>query len=854
VATQVFVHNAIGTTGTAETGAKLYGYVRNTTTPQTFYTDSGLSVPASNPFTADAAGHIKIYYSDSLNWTFTVKTADLASTLLTVDILAGVTSITYADLSNFDAFQEALADLLGDLGINSSWASPLAAAYITPQPVDATLSALAALGVTAGKVARGTGTDTFELVDVYSETEANAIFGEKADKSATTFDVATLAALQATTGVNGRTYRIVGRNSANDGGQGEFVFRSGDRSAAVALDEVNSGLGDGGIWVAPSSDLTGASGAYQRMFDGPAQVDWYAGSGVTNHTAAVTATLMTSGHIAFSRSRSYVIGDVAFGGSHQKIDCNNAPMSAPAGAQFIFRNDGYATTITDMLFDDVSGNLVRATTLASGASTSATTVTVTSATGMEVSQRISIQLDTLFYHSTWITGIAGSVITIADAMPSAAASGKKVRAHYAAIINKDPLVSFEGVRGTNVSAGILIDDGTTPSVDEQPGLGVFADIRLLNVRDSGIIQRRNANNNSFNEVYVGGGWSQVENFTGNGSTTNYDLEYPIHLKTDITVRVAGVLKTIVTDYTLPASPGNRVQFVSAPANGAAIEITHFRDAIDVGFLDDPRTSTIAYGGNSLDQIVVLDCHKGIVFNSPELWAIGNITSDTCDNICVEFIGGTFYGEINQLFVGYAPTLIKATGGGTANGWWIQSLVTNRTGTADVVSGTASVQFNIASGSTFRLSQKNWRGDFVDGSAFTGGGYPTFMDVDYYPILTTATIGGGTTTKWGGITTGPVASENDALWQPMRDGFLMGFRVFNETAPGSAQTHTITMRINGSDTTLTGTITGTSGFSLTTSGTVPFADNQFISMRMDSTAGAAATRIRGTIAVANLPTA
>lgn len=82
--------------------------------------------------------------------------------------------------------------------------------------------------------------------------------------------VATLGELQgvSTTGlVDGVSKRDMdGRTSAGDGAEGRFVWRGGNQSANVANDEVTATEGDGGIWVAPASDKTGASGAWERIF------------------------------------------------------------------------------------------------------------------------------------------------------------------------------------------------------------------------------------------------------------------------------------------------------------------------------------------------------------------------------------------------------------------------------------------------------------------------------------------------------------------------------------------------------------------------------------------------------------
>lgn len=65
-------------------------------------------------------------------------------------------------------------------------------------------------------------------------------------------------------------------------------------------------------------------------------------------------------------------------------------------------------------------------------------------------------------------------------------------------------------------------------------------------------------------------------YTGNGVTTVFAFPYPFVAASDIQVYVAGVLKTLTTDYTIsgtaPYPSGANITFVSAPANGASIVI------------------------------------------------------------------------------------------------------------------------------------------------------------------------------------------------------------------------------------------------------------------------------------------
>jgi hypothetical protein len=112
-------------TGTAVSGAKVFFYVPGTTTLRSPYTDSALTVPSANPVVADSAGWFLVYLSSELGYDIVVKSGD--------------ESITYQERTE---------------------ASNISGA----QPVDATLSAIAALGLEDGKVIFGTGVDTASLV------------------------------------------------------------------------------------------------------------------------------------------------------------------------------------------------------------------------------------------------------------------------------------------------------------------------------------------------------------------------------------------------------------------------------------------------------------------------------------------------------------------------------------------------------------------------------------------------------------------------------------------------------------------------------------------------------------------
>lgn len=119
--------------------------------------------------------------------------------------------------------------------------------------------------------------------------------------------VNTLAALQSLDIPDaGATAIIKGRSTDGDGGYGLFNWSGSDLSTEVAADS------NFGVHVPPTSDLTGASGAWVRAF----KAGWYdpawfgaIGDGVTDDTVAITAAIavMPESSTLFPRDGIYLI-------------------------------------------------------------------------------------------------------------------------------------------------------------------------------------------------------------------------------------------------------------------------------------------------------------------------------------------------------------------------------------------------------------------------------------------------------------------------------------------------------------------------------------------------------------------
>lgn len=88
---------------------------------------------------------------------------------------------------------------------------------------------------------------------------------------------------------DGDTYHVKGLRGDNS----VFVFDSSDLSSEITADEINFGSGDGGVYVAPSNDRTGASGAFVRQTNTEAKPEWWGAvaDGTTSDANAINSAI-----------------------------------------------------------------------------------------------------------------------------------------------------------------------------------------------------------------------------------------------------------------------------------------------------------------------------------------------------------------------------------------------------------------------------------------------------------------------------------------------------------------------------------------------------------------------------------
>jgi hypothetical protein len=131
------------------------------------------------------------------------------------------------------------------------------------------------------------------------------------------------------------------------GREGLFVFDASNCAAKVAADIAQ------GVFIAPASDPSGASGAWVRKFDGEVHVDWFGavGDGVTDDTAAfvalrsVVGALSTSGTLGLRRGPDIRLGAKEYFLASD-FDCKGFTATwRGSGGGFAAWNNTGATTI-----------------------------------------------------------------------------------------------------------------------------------------------------------------------------------------------------------------------------------------------------------------------------------------------------------------------------------------------------------------------------------------------------------------------------------------------------------------------------------------------------------------------------
>tara|TARA_A100000171_G_scaffold51183_2_gene64726 strand:+ start:8244 stop:10058 length:1815 start_codon:yes stop_codon:yes gene_type:complete len=159
-------------------------------------------------------------------------------------------------------------------------------------------------------------------------------------------NVAELRALEGR--ANGLTVEVT-----TTGRSGLFRFNSSDLSAEVSADEVVSGEGDGGIYIAPSFDKTGSSGAWVRQYGQAANktpqvfLRWYGADEAADAAASIQKCLDAGHkHITGTPGATYSVSAPVVLRSGQTVDGGSAiELAAPGSSVVVFASNSVGTKL-----------------------------------------------------------------------------------------------------------------------------------------------------------------------------------------------------------------------------------------------------------------------------------------------------------------------------------------------------------------------------------------------------------------------------------------------------------------------------------------------------------------------------
>lgn len=513
------------------------------------------------------------------------------------------------------------------------------------------------------------------------------------------------------------------------------------------------------------------------------------GDGTTDDTAAFNAALaLGSKNVIYGVAGDiYVVKDLVLNG--KQFDGRGCGLRDASGAKWGVKLQGYNPSIKNCFIQDQS-NYVSNTTLSATASSGSTSLSVTSAAGIEIGDVVLLKTDTGDQRFlTYVTAVSGTTITIRDAIPSTATSANPVTFMTAFLVVGTALWwNISDILSINCGGGVLIKPANDTQISNK---GTFRSFYTDGCKYFGVIKAENAAGIKADDLKLWGGYVETTNATGNGTAGPFSFPTKIFLLRDVTVTVGGVAKTYGTHWNFASQSSIQFTVGNYPASGAAIVISHFRDAYR-GFVDDQRNTSIISGGNCYSKVEVLDFYVGVQAESVELTDFSDLIADSCQysaltmNNCVLTLG--FQGKT---FLGFSGNSIIAY---STNGVSFTNLYTSRVPLAYQYLG--ALDNNIySSNSVLLINAGNWNGGDYQVATASGGKVDIFGGI-VMQFSSDSAIAASTTTYL--TTKSPSSITGRSPYLIPQSGQLLKLHVRSSSAPGAGKSYTFTPNINGTD--------------------------------------------------------
>ena len=261
-------------------------------------------------------------------------------------------------------------------------------------------------------------------------------------------------------------------------------------------------------------------------------------------------------------------------------------------------------------------------------------------------------------------------------------------------------------------------------------------------------------------------------------------------------------------------------------------------------------STFAKGGHLFSDISCETMEIAYQITDSELCKFNNCIGDSVAGAAFSLTGSNQYHKFSSCFAGSARIGFDVTG--TASNIWLNDCETALNGVVPPW-WVGPADFYVA-GSTFDLAVKNTASVLVSGWVGQkrmykdSGAAIEFGEKSALYSGSTATIAAATTSYFGCL--GNNATEV-GTWIAPSAGVIYAITAQNNTAPGAGQSFVYTLRENGGDQGLACTTTGADVFGSSAVGFVEFAAGDQLSVKLVTSASAAAASHRVVLKVAYL---
>lgn len=281
----------------------------------------------------------------------------------------------------------------------------------------------------------------------------------------------------------------------------------------------------------------------------------------------------------------------------------------------------------------------------------------------------------------------------------------------------------------------------------------------------------------------------------------------------------------------------------------------------IGFQIIATGSTFAYGGHMVTNVDMEQMGIAFQFTDANLTTLVNCFGDSVSNAAYQCTGACAYISFIGCFAGTCRVGFDIAG--TSAAIYMDGIQTALVGVIPAWATTpasfysSSTAYNISIAGTASATIGSWKCDSTPYASATSGHIAgsllyvqstATVDFDSYDMLYSGSASTVAAASTAYFTANGINSIEAPAYVPPKNGVIFGYAVEVNSAPGAGQTFTYTPRISYADYGTSTTISGASTYGVTSTSVIPFSASNNLSLKIVTSAGAAAALHRTAIKI------